>query len=328
MSVPASQPRPVILPLFVERRTLQVALATSGFCNARCSSCIWPYMTGPNGVMKLNEFRTLLDHLEGFRFSEFAFNVINEPFTDRGISDKLRELARRHLDIECLFFSSNWLIPNEAQIADFVDAVEECVASPAIQSISLNATVSGIDDDSYDILQAGAGLEGTVSPYRTLDFGRAVANVGAVLRMLATRDLPSSVVFHIKAYGNAFTDVEMQEFWSRTLREQGVPEAFANRNVRVLLNHSFISFARADGRQARGSESVRRCRGRWMSEKVVVGPRGEVGLCCQDGLRDVRFGSLLQDNLLTVVSSEAFQHHHRIAIGREQPDTSHPCSRC
>jgi len=316
----------VVVPEFVTKRKVQIAVATSGFCNARCSSCVWPFMVGPRGVMDIDGFRTMLDNLEGYDFSEFAFNVINEPFTDRGVSEKLRELARRRVSINCLFFSSNWLLPSDEIVAEFVDALAECQACPTIRTISLNATISGIDEATYDVQQAGASLLNTVTPYRRLDFVRAVKNICQMLIGIHERDLAPTLIFNIKAYGDLFDDDAMQAFWRRAFSEHGVPEQVVTDCVRIVLNRDYITFARAAEEPT--TPRARRCAGRWTSDKIVVGPNGEVGLCCQDGLRDIVTESLMTMDLTSVARSDGFQKQHKIATGMVQPDPSHPCLRC
>jgi len=322
--------RDILIPSFVQSRTVQVAVATSAFCNANCEFCIWPYMESDSSVMSIDCFRRVLDRFEGFRFSEFALSVINEPFIDRTICRKLLEIAERHLQITSVFFSSNWLLPTQDRIREFVDALENCYVCPTIQNVSLNATVSGIDEETYDRGQAGATLTGTVTRYRRLNFEKAVNNVCLLSRRLATLRFEKPLVLFIKAYSDEFTLEEMEAFWRRTLRNAGVPVDFVRDHVRVKLNHDRITFARfSQSSQAFERWNLpRACAGQFLTDKLVIGTRGQMGLCCQDGIRTVVLGNIIEEPLMQIVSSTVYQDYLRIVTGLEAPGPGHPCQHC
>ena len=80
-------------PRFVDTGRLSITVDTSGYCQARCTSCPWPNMEKRNAVMSLERFNVLLGRVRGFHIEEFGFNIINEPFVDRTISSKISALA-------------------------------------------------------------------------------------------------------------------------------------------------------------------------------------------------------------------------------------------
>jgi len=322
--------RQILIPEFIESKLVQIAVDTTAFCNARCESCIWAYMGTDADIMSLDEFRTILDRFEGFQFSEFAFNVINEPFVDKTICEKIVELAERQVQVASLFFSSNWLLPESGTLAKFVDVIARCDACPTIRAISLNATISGIDGESYDRGQAGSNLNGTIAKYKKLDFKKAVTNICLVLRKLSSLRLTKPLRFSIKAYSDEFDRIQMAKFWDETLLAAGIPADFVRDHVRIVLNHCRITFARFKQSVERqdGKDLVRACTSRFLTDNLVISSRGKLGLCCQDGIRSVVIGSLLQESLMDVVRSEVFQQHLKIATGFQRPVGDHPCLHC
>jgi hypothetical protein len=50
--------------------------------------------------MSLDEFRRIVNRFERFRFSEITFNLINEPFVDQTLCDKIAELAESHTSVD------------------------------------------------------------------------------------------------------------------------------------------------------------------------------------------------------------------------------------
>lgn len=318
----------ILSPKFLDSKIVQVAFDTSAFCNARCESCIWPYMDSDASIMGVEDFRKILDRFQGFSFSELAFNVINEPFVDRTICQKLWEVADRQVSVASLFFSSNWLLPKPASIAEFVETIAKCDTSPTIKWISLNATVCGINEETYDRGQAGSTLRETVATYRRLDFHKAVANVCSVIRQLAFLH-SKKLRFYIKAYSHEFDQKQMNAFWWRTLLEADIPPAFVRDHVVIVLNHAAITFARFEqGEETSSRESSRICASHFLTEKLVIGARGELGLCCQDGIRSVVIGNILEKPLMQLVLSDAYQEHLQIVTGLRVPMAGHPCLRC
>lgn len=278
-----------------------------------------------NQILSVQDFISILDRLADFKFGELALNIINEPFTDKSIIKKLLVIAERPQSIDVLYFSSNWLIPNHRSIDEFIAAIEKCAAAENIAKIHLNATISGIDQNSYDIQQAGANLTDAIAPYRPLNFDRAIDNVCRVLLGLSKIMGVEKIKFRIKSYGDIFTLKEMQEFWRDRFIKMDIPDSLL-KQVKIGQNESFTTFARS--RSTNEDEALSKCRRHWLDRRLVVGAEGEVGLCCEDGLRSIVVGNLLGQDLDMIVNSVSFQEHLAIATGQKAAPGGHPCRRC
>lgn len=309
----------------MDTRALHVSVDTSGYCQARCPSCVWITIPRAQRTMSLDEFRTILSRLDGYKIVEFCFNSINEPFADRTILDKVEHFIDRGLKTDVLFFSSNWLAASPERIERFGALMQRALAEGHVTHVAVNATISGIDDDTYDIQQAGRQLEAseTIHDYRPLSFEKAKANVIDLVRSMSPL-LGKRAVLNIKSYGPAIDGARYTQFWQDALAATDIDPRFATRHVRFLVNHGFTTFARGQA----GTGQHRQCSGDWLIDRIVVGYDGRVGLCCQEGARQADVGNLLTHTLQEVVASEAYQAELAIVSGAAEPSPSHQCAHC
>jgi len=276
--------------------------------------------------MTLDEFSLVLGRLEGFDFEEFAFNSINEPFADPTIIEKMQMVIDADVKIENLFFSSNWLIPKSSKILKFISAIDAAIKKDSIKSISINATASGIDQDSYDRYQAGNTLEDTVARYKQLDFTKAVEKIVELIRGLSTTiPVGSPVVVRIKSYGEDFVPETYDKFWRESLNVSEVNQEWVARHVKTIANHGLTTFGRSAAADVTGTG---KCRMNWLDEMLVVGPDSNIGLCCQEGARKVQLGSLKKYSLEEIIQSDPYQKYLAITRGVNQPEPGHLCKTC
>ena len=312
-------------PNFLRTRRVQVAVDTSGYCQARCAFCSWPELENRRRVMRLSEFAAMLRNLEGFTLHKFTFNVINEPFVDAGILDKLEMLISSGAKVTSLFFSSNWLAPSPAKVDRFADLMRRAGQIEGFKGSSVNATVSGVDEETYDVLQAGRDLKNVVAPYRSLSFKKARSNVVRLAKRLSERyPDEGNVVLRIKGYGFDLPQERYEAYWRTVLTEGGVDPQYIDRRVAISMNLNFTTFAR-NGESALGAGV---CQGGWLEDKVVVGPDGRLGLCCHESGHQVQLGSLFTARLQDIVATEEFQAQKRVTSGLDAPTRDHPCASC
>jgi len=316
------------LPRFIVDKKVQVSIDTSGYCNARCESCAWPFMEQSDIVLSLDDFKLILGRFSGYQFSEFAFNSINEPFTDKTILEKIEYFIESGINTEVLFFSSNWLIPERSKIQKFAALVRTAISKSSIGKVRVCATFSGVDQSSYDILQGGEKVSGANRAYKKLDFERAKENiVQLALAFETTIPRKANVVLHIKAYGDLFSEEVYQEYWRTELSKAGVDGKFISEKVSANLNHGFTTFARSE-LPVNSSLGARHCGVKWLEEKLVVGPDCRVGLCCHEGARKMDLGSLKKLSLMDIVSGKSFSDQLAIVRGHVSPPSDFICNKC
>lgn len=319
------QRRPRGRPDFLDTHLIQISIDTSGYCQARCACCVWPELAPSRRMMTVEEFSRILTRLKGFRFSEFAFNSINEPFSDKTILEKLALFIDLEMPTRSLFFSSNWLIPKPKMLDRFTNLMVSALEKGAVEAVSINATISGVDDDSYDLLQAGRQLEGVMAPYRPLKFSRAVENILDLIERLQQRVPPSGRLgVNLKAYGFEFDQLAYASFWQERLAARGIDLMWCASHVKPRTNHAFTSFARSSA----SSDVEVACAMRWLDNQLVIGPEGTVGLCCHEGARRVSLGSLLDQSLEEIVAGERYREQLSVVRGEQRPPAGHQCARC
>ena len=134
------------------------------------------------------------------------------------------------------------------------------------------------------------------------------------------------IKFRIKSYGDIFTSNDLQEFWMHRLNSFNIPDDLINRQVKISQNEGFTTFARSAS--TNNGDVLGKCKRHWLDQRLVIGAQGEVGLCCEDGLRSIVVGNLLEQDLNAVVSSVPFQEQLAIAAGQKTAPDDHPCRRC
>lgn len=317
----------LLRPQFLDTKMIDVIVATSGYCNARCEECIWPYMKNNPKTMSDSEFEALLKQFEGYNIEEFALNIINEPFIDKQIGNKIEALMESGLPIKVLFFSSNWLIPSAATVREFAKQLHAAAESSSIGRVDVNATISGTTPEEYDRYQAGRDLQDTIAQYRPLDFERAVDTVLEFVEAIDNLGWPDGkLIVRFKAYGKTFTQKEYSDFWLARLRARNIEELALQKRIHFLVNHGYTTFARCT--QIDDRRGTHRCSTHWLDKRIAIGPAGEVGLCCEDGLRSVTLGNIFEQGLDGVVASAKFQQHLAVVLGQATPSADSPCRQC
>ena len=319
--------RNLFVPNFIKNKKLDISIDTSGFCNARCETCVWPSIATSKSRLSLEAFMLIIERFQGFTFGEFAFNSINEPFSDKTIIEKISHFIDAKIETEKLFFSSNWLIPKHKTIDSFISLIIKASEAPHIKSISINATISGIDQQSYDFLQAGRRLRNTIHKYKPLSFNKACLNIISLIKGLQSKNnLKEHLMINIKGYGAEFSSDDYQEFWHEELLKAGITQEFIDNHVKLLLNHGFTSFARS--LSIHKVNKKRKCSQSWLDNRLVIGPEGGIGLCCQEGARSVNLGSLVTNSISEIISDEKFSSQLALISGFNKMPNNHICQKC
>jgi hypothetical protein len=313
---------------FINSKKIDISIDTSGFCNARCECCPWPYMQRSDSVMSFFDFQKILSRFDRFEFGEFGFNSINEPFADKTIIDKINYFIDKKIKTDILFFSSNWLIPGDKSINEFVAVIKKANDAPHIRKISINATISGIDSKTYDVLQAGKNIENANTKYKKLDFSRAEENlINLILGLQSVIKEDDHFVLNIKAYGSLFSKHQFQTYWLEKLKNSGIDNYFANKKIRILLNHAFTTFARQKVNLV-NLNTTGRCSMNWLSDRIVIGSGGTIGLCCHEGAHQYNFGNLIDLPISVLANEKIFLKQLAMNIGDEKLPKDHICHKC
>lgn len=166
--------------LLLEEKRLQVRpekyrvmIETSSICNAKCSFCPNVTLKRKHMVMPDDIFSCILSRIETEKIpvERFILHLNGEPFTDRKLCLRVKEIKKRFQDIP-VWFTTNFALPDHQMIDDLI-------ASGANQiTISLNT----VDKDEYHDITGGLDFDRTIS---NLDYllSRLHENMGSVLKV-------------------------------------------------------------------------------------------------------------------------------------------------
>ena len=156
--------------LLLEEKRLQVRpekyrvmIETSSICNAKCWFCPNVTLKRKHMVMPDDIFSCILSRIETEKIpvERFILHLNGEPFTDRKLCLRIKEIKKRFHDIP-VWFTTNFALPDHQMI-------EDLLASGADQiTISLNT----VDKDEYHDITGG------------LDFDRTISNLDYLLSRL------------------------------------------------------------------------------------------------------------------------------------------------
>ena len=149
--------------LQVRPEKYRVMIETSSICNARCSFCPNVTLKRKHMVMPDDIFSCILSRIETEKIpvERFILHLNGEPFTDRKLCLRIKEIKKRFHDIP-VWFTTNFALPDHQMI-------EDLLASGADQiTISLNT----VDKDEYHDITGG------------LDFDRTISNLDYLLSRL------------------------------------------------------------------------------------------------------------------------------------------------
>lgn len=147
--------------LLLEEKRLQVRpekyrvmIETSSICNAKCSFCPNVTLKRKHMVMSDDIFSCILSRIEIEKIpvERFILHLNGEPFTDRKLCLRIKEIKKRFNDIP-VWFTTNFALPDHQMIDDLL-------ASGADQvTISLNT----VDKDEYYDITGGLDFDRTMS---------------------------------------------------------------------------------------------------------------------------------------------------------------------
>lgn len=310
-----------------------IAVATCSHCNAACICCPWTEMKGlPFRRMTEDEFRLLLERISRFQIGEFAFNLINEPFLDKGITEKIFILSRFQIRIQRLFFSSNWIAPKPADIDKFWDAIKNYLECHPESKVNILATVSGIDQSSYRHWQGRDKL--------SIDIEKPVSNLLRLLHLAEKSlqmgsELHGRLNFSMKAYAQNLPDDLYYKFWMDRFKNADLDRDFIRRYTSIVCNQALISFAGSVLKNRPGfaikneRHRMDRCHSGSMKSRIEILPNGDLVLCCMDGGRfALQHGNILRDDLDSLVKKSPYRKHFEIVNGLRDMPEYFPCRTC
>ncbi len=275
---------------------LEVAIETTGRCNANCAFCPHHTLERKNGYMPDTMFERIIDQLKEIP-PEHVYYIspfkVNEPLMDKQLFKRI-EIINERLPNAYIRLFSNLNIATDEHIKRI----------GLIKNLSdIDISLNSLDSGEYQALM-GLDLAKTKrSIYRLLDYTRKLG-----LDMQAPRIVFSRVAQASAASDMAYYLAFLQEF--KDYLDIAEP--------RVIPRQEWIGDIPSDAPQKQNQPCAR-----WADINICC--NGIVAFCCMDGRGAYPWGNIMESSALEIYN----QHKYR-RLRTECPNKSEvtPCKYC
>ncbi len=241
------------------------SIENTNICNASCKMCGYKKMTRPKRVMPYEDFCRIVDIAKKDKMKEVLFGPIGEPFTDKGIFDKIEYALKNSMAVGAL--TTNASLLNEQRAKNLLKY--------PVQSVHIS--LDSINKDTYEAI-------------RGLNYEQVEHNIITLLNMRKKNKLFSSS-FTMSMVVTDQNKHEVEAYfkkWSRYLMPglDRVTFLYATNYAGV----SDLSFC--DNNNPR---ILRIPCGRLWNKMISVGVNGDIILCCWDYDVDNKIGNVLEE---------------------------------
>ncbi|HEU5182561.1 MAG TPA: radical SAM/SPASM domain-containing protein [Candidatus Polarisedimenticolia bacterium] len=259
----------------VPRFPRNIQIQTQTGCNADCVFC--PYGatadSQPKGKMDWDLFRKIIDETVGYRVRRISPYLMNEPFVDREIFERIRYINRVNPRAKVILTSNGSLLTEEVvgRIVDLGDGLHELAIS-----------VQGIDPDAYEKTMRGG-----------LRFDRTMANVDRLIEALRRRQATRPALWITMVDTELIDAKKAVEYW----RGRGVNARYTmleNRGGNItdaeeMAHHEQMDYF---------SDCTR------LLKQAYIKFNGDLVLCCTDYDAKVILGNVREKSLYEVWNGE------------------------
>ena len=273
-----------------------VAIEFGGLCNGKCSFCPHHQLERKGTALSDELFEKILADLQEippYLPTNIFTNVINEPFLDKKIFQRLRRI-NEGLPNRTIYVYTNLNVVGD----DFFEKINS-VRNVVCLSVSLNAANQ-------------ADYEATTG----MDFNRTIGNLRRFLTLHRERPFLSMPVVLSRVRDDTQRD---QQFLDQCRALLADFQCGSDYSPALFRRANFLG-------QVAGSQSpiphAFPCH-RWM--ELCIFCNGIVPHCCMDANGEHAIGDVRERSLLEIYSSRRFR---RLREGRISRECTHPCNVC
>ena len=254
-------------------RNLQIQTQTG--CNADCIFC--PYGTTadsqPKGKMDWDLFRKIVDETVGYRVRRISPYLMNEPFVDREIFERIRYINRVNPRAKVILTSNGSLLTEDvvARVVELGDGLHELAIS-----------VQGIDREAYEKTMRGG-----------LRFDRTMANVERLLEAMRRRKATRPALWITMVDTELIDAKKAVEYW----RGRGV-----NARYTMLENRGGNIAGAEEMAHHRQMDYFSDCTR--LFKQAYIKFNGDLVLCCTDYEAKMILGNVREKSLYEVWNGE------------------------
>ncbi len=254
-------------------RTVQIQTQTG--CNAACIFCPYPVTVNsqPKGFMKRELFERIVDEIAAHGVRRISPYLMNEPFLDPGIIEKLSYVRKKIPDARLVLTS------NGSRLTPKI--VDDLIAADVLHALYIS--FQGVEKEGYE-----ATMRGSMVFEKTME---NVLNLVDRWKAAGGRDRFKIVVTMVAT--NKIDPEKAVAFWkARGVESKWTP--LENRGGNISITHDLAP-------QEKPMKRFANCTRLFKQAYIMF--NGDMVLCCTDYTREVVLGNITDSSIAEVWNS-------------------------
>jgi radical SAM protein with 4Fe4S-binding SPASM domain len=281
----------------------RVAIEPTNNCNLTCRLCpTWQYMKRPRGVMRLEEFKKIIDQNKGI-FKRINMIFAGEPLLNKDVFKMAKYAEEQRIEV---LISTNTTLFDSGKIGEMLDS-----------GLShLVVCLDGATKETHEQYRRGSNFEqikenirkicqlkrerGYVKPYITLQFLVMKQNEHEINDIIKLAKSLGVDAISLKSLSlGSFVDLDKKI----KLAEENLPKD--DRYSRFKFKNGVL----------KEKSKPRICS--WMRQALIFW-NGDVSLCCYDINGELIIGNAFKDNgFKEILKSKKYREYRKMAIQRK-----------
>lgn len=275
---------------------MNIQLETVGRCNANCTFCPHEELDRKFEEMSDELFNKIIDEVGTIPNENpinFYMNVVNEPFMDKKIFERIRKINETVPQATLGFYTNLNVLPR-----NFFEKIRNC------QRITyVNVSFNAANEEEY-------------RETMRIDFDRTVSNIRRFLIENREQKFLNGPLYLSRIATFDDRDVRFQE---------DCRDLFADFEVGVDYVPNVKSRASWLGQVSGGQEHIPQLSPCFQWLNISVFCDGTVPHCCMDATGKFAFGNVKEKSLLEIYNSPEFRNMREAVMGR---GAVYPCNTC
>ena len=276
----------------IKRIKRKVNFDVCTFCNHKCTFCSNPDERTIKAQVNLNDFKNVMDNIVKYvDVYELGLSAKGEVLINKDLIEIIAE-AKNQYKIKYVYITTNGSLLNKQKLLELFEA--------GLDSIKIS--INGIDRESYKDIHLFD------------DFDVVVENVKEILRFKKSTYPKLSVML------SAVTEIDediLQNAFKDIFKEN---YDLINKVMRYKLMYTSKHLS-----ENLDQEVTKKCA--YPFNEIYVNADLNLVLCCNDYFGEFNFGSLIDNDFLTLYNSKEFEEIRNMHIKNNFPD-DHFCKKC
>jgi len=263
------------------------------FCNHKCTFCSNPDERTIKNQVTLNQYVQVMDNVMKYLdVKEIGLSAKGEVLINKDLS-KIIKTTKDRYKIPYIYISTNGV---KATKKEFVSLLE-----------------SGLDSTKFSI--NATNKEDYLKIHLSDDFDKVIENLKILIELKKTSFTKHKIF--ISSVTNINQDILKREF--KNILGEDVYQYIDDIFVYEITYTSKFDTIKND------KKIISKCKIPF--NEVYINSDCTLGLCCKDYFDEIGFGSLLENDFLTLYNSDSYEQIRQMHIENDFPD-NHLCKNC